>query len=92
MAYPNWTDTPACRGTDTESWFTPEGSIQYKNEPLLRKICSNCPVRQQCFDYALNHVVEGYWAGTTPRVRQQMRKRLGITAKVLYTGWETRGA
>lgn len=92
-AYPKWTSTPACEGTDTESWFTPDESTTYSNEQILRKICANCPVRNQCFDYALRHNVHGYWAGTTPRVRQQMRVRLGIKAEeIAYSSQETYGA
>lgn len=92
MGYPKWTDIPACEGTDSESWFTVDDSTTYKNESTLRKICANCPVRSQCFDYALNHVVDGYWAGTTPRVRQQMRKRLNIIPQLIYSSWEHYGA
>lgn len=92
MEYPKWTDRPACEGTDTESFFTPDDSTAYRNEPAIRKICANCPVREQCFQYALHHTVEGYWAGTTPRVRQIMRTRLNIIPDVIYSGWEHYGA
>jgi WhiB family redox-sensing transcriptional regulator len=93
VEYPIWDSTPACIGTDTNDWFAQEDKpTAYANEPLLRRICSGCPVRQQCFNYALHHVVDGYWAGTTPRVRQQMRKRLGIEAEVIYkAGMDTYG-
>jgi len=92
-AYPKWTSTPACANTDTEEWFTPENSPAYRNELTLRKICSNCPVRNTCFDYALRHNVFGYWAGTTPRVRQAMRVRLGIVAEeIARSGEELYGA
>lgn len=85
MEYPKWHDTPACSGTDRDSWF-PQGPnpTSYPNAPLLQRICSGCPVRQQCFDYALHHVVDGYWAGTTPKVRSRMRTRLGIVAQPVY--------
>lgn len=92
-AYPKWTSRPACDGTDTEAWFTPEGSTTYTNENTIRKVCAGCPVREQCFDYALRHNVDGFWAGTTPRVRQVMRKRLGLVAEeISYSNSEKYGA
>lgn len=92
-AYPKWTSTPACEGTDTESWFADDETNSYSNELTLRKICSNCPVRNQCFDYSLRHNVHGYWAGTTPRVRQQLRKRLNILVEeISYSNQEKYGA
>lgn len=94
MQYPKWTDTPSCSSTDTEMWFPQDDKpTAYPDIKLLQRICSECPVRQQCFDYALRVSVEGYWAGTTPKVREQMRVRLGIRSTPIYNGLgELRGA
>jgi hypothetical protein len=30
----------------------------------------------------------GYWAGTTPRERQQLRKKLNIISTPIYSAWD----
>ena len=82
--YPRWESTPACAGTDTELWFNEDDEPGYREKNLLQKICAGCEVRNQCLDYSLRHSVMGYWAGTTPRERQRLRKKLGIISKPIY--------
>ena len=77
-AYPVWDSVPACQGTDTDLWFTAEESKVYTQIVLLKKICSECPVRTQCLDYALHNQVNGYWAGTTESNRHVIQKRMNI--------------
>ena len=81
MKYPQWTDTPACRGTNTEMWFAEDSEPGYREANLLKRICAGCPVKQECLEYSLHHSVQGYWAGTTPRKRQELRKLLNIVPK-----------
>lgn len=82
--YPNWNDIPACVGTDTEEWFAMEPAKVYNNPSTLRRICSSCKVFDQCYEYAVSHSVDGWWANTTPRMRQQIRSHMGIEAKQIY--------
>lgn len=91
-AYPEWTATPSCSTTDPEMWFADEETSVYPDIKLLQRVCAECPVRQQCFDYALSVNVEGYWAGTTPRIREKMRARLGIKPDQLIYGWNHDGS
>jgi hypothetical protein len=35
----------------------------------------------QCYEYALNVKVDGFWAGTTETQRKALRKELGIEAQ-----------
>lgn len=88
MKYPQWTDTPACRGTNTEMWFAEDSEPGYREANLLKRICADCPVKQQCLEYSLHHSVQGYWAGTTPRKRQELRKMLNIVPKPVGLAWE----
>jgi WhiB family redox-sensing transcriptional regulator len=88
MSYPQWTETPACAGTNTEMWFCEDNEPGYREANLLKRICAGCPVKQQCFDYALRNSVQGYWAGTTPRHRSQLRKQLGIIPTPVGLAWE----
>lgn len=88
MSYPQWTETPACAGTNTEMWFCEDNEPGYREAALLKRICADCPVKKQCFDYALRHTVQGYWAGTTPRHRAQLRKKLNIIPTPVGLAWE----
>jgi WhiB family redox-sensing transcriptional regulator len=68
-----------CLGVDPELFF-PVGAIAPSTESTLRRICMNCNVFWDCYDYALNVKVDGYWAGTTETHRKALRKELGIEA------------
>ena len=86
--YPKWDSTPACAGTDTELWFNKDDEPSYSEKNLLQRICASCEVRNQCLEYSLKHSVMGYWAGTTPRERQRLRKQLGIVSEPIYIAWD----
>ena len=87
--YPDFQDgTPACSETDPEMWFTEGEKTQYAEVNLLKRICNGCEVKEVCLEYALHHSVMGYWAGTTPKERQRMRKRLGIVSIPIYSVWD----
>jgi WhiB family redox-sensing transcriptional regulator len=86
--YPKWESTPACAGTDTELWFNKDDEPSYSEKNLLQRICASCEVRNQCLEYSLKHSVMGYWAGTTPRERQRLRKQLGIVSEPIYIAWD----
>ena len=79
--YPVFSGTPACAETDPEMWFpVDEKSKMYLEPALLERICTTCEVKEECFNYALNHAVSGYWAGTTGTERQRIRSKLKIKA------------
>lgn len=88
MSYPQWTDTPACAGTDTEMWFVEDNKRDYSEVNLLKRICAGCPVKQQCLEYALHNSVQGFWAGTVPRHRNRLRKKLNIIPTPVGLAWE----
>jgi hypothetical protein len=50
---------------------------------MVRKaenVCSGCPLRTSClYDAVVKHDVSGFVAGTTPRQRAEVRRRLGVT-------------
>ncbi len=40
-----------------------------------KRVCSECPVREECLDYAMNNVERfGVWGGVSERKRRDMRK------------------
>jgi WhiB family redox-sensing transcriptional regulator len=71
-----WQQYAACKGR-TETMF-PE-SDRYRaprdfSEALA--ICSECPVRHPCLNYALDHgEVHGVWGGKTETQRARLRTR-----------------
>lgn len=67
---PEWMADAACARTDPEAFFPEKGS-----GADARKICADCPVRQQCLDMALNlrRNPDGIWGGTTMEERRAMR-------------------
>ena len=73
-----FTSTPNCEDTDSEAFFTPEGSKTYANLNLLKKICGNCAVVNECLDYALKYEVLGYWGNTSEAQRDRLRTKLNI--------------
>jgi hypothetical protein len=40
-----------------------------------KQLCDECPIRQQCLDYALKHEVHNIWGGTTPAERAELLGR-----------------
>lgn len=80
-----FTDEANCIGIDTAEFFTyGEDGKNYNNVPLLKRVCGNCTVQDQCLDYALKNEVHGWWAGTTDYNRRQIRKKLNIIPRPLY--------
>lgn len=68
-----WILEAACRGTNPNLFFPPRGSnTQMTN---AKQICSTCPVRPECLQYALdNHCTHGVWGGTSERERRRIRR------------------
>lgn len=65
-----WIRFGACRGMPTDI-FMPKEDGKTPNYNKARKICSGCPVVQDCLDYALACGKDnvGYWGNTTQRER-----------------------
>jgi len=71
----------ACKGTDRDRFFP--GSDWYPGQkwtgadvdPTVEAMCARCDVREQCLRWALEFPEEhGYWAGTTPKDREKLRR------------------
>jgi len=72
-----WKVDANCANTDTETFFPPKGKTLAQLD-ILKRICSNCPVIQECRDYAVDFYMDGIWGLTTPRQRQRIRGRKKI--------------
>lgn len=75
-------NTPACAGIDVEVFFTEEKG-NYVNLDFIKRMCSICPARVECFEYAIENLVQGIWAGTTTNERNRYRSKHGIIGKTV---------
>lgn len=67
-----WTIRARCRGLDPEQFFV-RSLTQAKG---AIKVCTRCPVRQECLDYAVAEQIEvGVWGGLTERQRRAYARR-----------------
>lgn len=71
-----WVARALCAGMEPEVFF-PEGV----DGPALldvanaKAVCANCPVREECLDWALRiGEAHGIWGGTTPSERRMLRR------------------
>ena len=75
---PEWSNDAACAGKDPNIWF-PESDRASSTEAVqkARRICLLCPVKRECLEWAFENVhstVEGIYAGTTGKEREQALK------------------
>lgn len=78
-----WQAEAACRGRDATLFFSP-ATGELKEEKLAREarakvICRECPVRNQCLEFALDtREPYGIWGGLNELERRRlMAKRAG---------------
>lgn len=78
---------PACSTVDPELFFPQEIEIsnikvisKYSNLGAAKKICSSCPLRIKCLEYAIKNHEIGVWGGTTESQRDDIRKAGRIKA------------
>ena len=75
----SWQDRAACVGKDAELFFGPDGERpqdQEIREAKAAAVCTRCPVRAQCLEYALaNSIKHGIWGGLTREGRSRERRR-----------------
>jgi WhiB family redox-sensing transcriptional regulator len=66
-----WRLQAACRGVDPEIF----ASDLPEMKKTAKKICADCPVRDECLEYALANKEEGgIWGGLTHNQRVRLKK------------------
>ena len=66
---------PPCMVTDPELWFASQED-DYVLPRVAKKFCGECPVRQQCLEYALKvNEQYGVWGGLTSKERQALQAK-----------------
>ncbi|WP_304621701.1 WhiB family transcriptional regulator [Rothia sp. ZJ1223] len=67
-----WQADALCAQTDPEAFFPEKGGSTRD----AKRVCSECPVRQACLDYAMeNDERFGIWGGLSERERRRLRKQ-----------------
>jgi WhiB family transcriptional regulator, redox-sensing transcriptional regulator len=67
-----WVAYASCRDADPEIFFP---STEDSVEAAVR-ICSGCPVREECLEWALDTRVRyGIWGGLTEKQRRRLLRR-----------------
>ncbi|MGZ4621491.1 MAG: WhiB family transcriptional regulator [Blastococcus sp.] len=82
VPYPELTGAEPCKSGDPERWFP---SAPHRGGPVAAE-CRPCPVREQCFAWAVTHAVEGVWGGSTETMRRHYQKRHDIIPERIPTG------
>jgi WhiB family redox-sensing transcriptional regulator len=77
-----WYEEANCKGMNGDIFF-PEVPIGISHKGLFdeaKKVCSTCPVKKRCLDFAMAMEVNdirrfGIWGGLTPRERDSLYKK-----------------
>lgn len=76
---PGWRDQAACRHADPALFFGPDAEREpgrLAREASARAICSGCPVRTACLEYAMDRPARyGLWGGLNEAERLLERRR-----------------
>lgn len=71
-----WQYQGACRDLDTEQFFHPEGErggTRKRRDDAAKAICAQCPVINQCREYALAaQEPYGVWGGLSAEERREL--------------------
>lgn len=85
------TETPACRGEDTNLFFPTVG----EHGEEAKAICDRCPLKQTCRDWALNqplNQVWGIWGGMNDIDRRRWKHAKNADARKAADECELCGA
>jgi WhiB family transcriptional regulator, redox-sensing transcriptional regulator len=64
-----WMAAGKCRDLPAETFFPSDGV----GVEMARRVCADCPVRDICLEFALEHHIEhGVWGGASERARRRM--------------------
>jgi WhiB family redox-sensing transcriptional regulator len=67
----DWMATGNCADKPPSLFFPSDGV----GVEVAKRVCVDCPVREQCLEYALdNRIDHGVWGGTSERERRRLLK------------------
>ena len=67
-------DDAACRGLDPDLFYAESGAAVLRAKTL----CSRCPARAACLEWAIKREEFGVWGGLTARERASLRRQRGV--------------
>lgn len=67
-----WMLEAACAGLGSEIFFPEVGG----SSVAAIRVCRDCPVRDECLQYALRYASEGVWGGMSKKQRKLHKKEL----------------
>lgn len=74
----SWMANARCRDMDPDIFFPSDGL----GVEAAQKICAECPVAEQCLEYALTHRIDhGVWGGASERARRRILRERRIAAR-----------
>ena len=69
----DWRDDALCRGFP-QAWWFPEQGGRYQTAIF---VCSLCPSRDPCLDYAVDeNIPHGIWGGLTEAGRRSAKRKM----------------
>jgi WhiB family transcriptional regulator, redox-sensing transcriptional regulator len=73
----SWWELAECRSADPELFFPMTGTRAWRGDVTRAKaMCSRCPIRKQCLDYAIeSHQAFGVWGGASEEERRLIAAR-----------------
>jgi len=72
MPSTGWMGRAICSGESPDVFFPSDGVGVLR----AQKICAECPVIDECLEYALaNHISHGVWGGASERQRRRLQRR-----------------
>lgn len=70
-----WMQDASCREIDPEIFFPDPSPWMLSEIAAAKEVCSICPVRDVCLEYAMvNNVEYGVWGGLTRNERRALKK------------------
>ncbi len=71
----DWKTDALCRLHPEVDWFDDFGKPTDDNIVAAKEVCAECPVQEECLDFALrNREAYNIWGGLTPRERRKLSR------------------
>ena len=78
--WPEWRRDAACLGAGPNAFYPERG----EDVLAAKAVCAECPVKQDCLDYALEtRQLFGIWGGLSERQRRALRPRRRTNGQVV---------
>ena len=83
----SWKEHGSCVDLDVNLFFPLPGPRLYNQVQTAKRICADCPVREDCLEYAMTFVkgryitLPGIYGGTTEQERWKLARTRVINSK-----------